>query len=288
MERLPGQAGDLPRYRVNRIDTVGFTNLPIAAGMLSPINNRAKAPATPAAPPQRPAPKPVVRVDARMQVGVRVFNRIVEIVRNRTGLPHDRAFNSVLQSNRDLLTGTYSGPECTGSLQRLLNRAAPAMPQCGPVAVVERTVKKIDRVADKFFPLLNREPSALKWNAVERAVSALEKHSIPGKLLNQAARVPFGVSPQDWKSANTGAGAVLDFIETEETKDESGDIGHTERFQNQTPAMKFAMFQGLVEQLRADGLTVQQAFDKIKETQPVFWANAILSYESSVKNDPST
>ena len=210
--------------------------------------------------------------------GARTFNSIVAMVRSRTGLDYSKAFNRVLADNADLMRTDLTGSDLTAPFLRLLNRTATAT-GLGEMASVELASGKIKKLANRFFPSIANAPIALQWDLLWRAAEQLEKCGVAQKLFNRAAR--SDVSKTDWKAANVIAPDALLFLEDDVAKVESGDVGHRKPFQQMYPARKWGCFRNAIDGLMNDeGLSVSDAFSRLKETQPVFWAYSILSFES--------
>ena len=207
--------------------------------------------------------------------GVMVFNSIVTALRNRTGLEYSRAFNVVLAANADLLRGSLDATNHTTPLFRLTNRTATATGlRAG--ASWELTVEKVTRLTNRFFLLLLNAPTSLQWDVLCRTAEGLEECGVARRLFNRANDTQ--ISATDSKSANARAGEALAFLEAQEVK--KVDFGATEKFQSWTPKQKWLGFRGQIERLmKDDGLSLQAAFAKLKETQPIFWTQAMLSFE---------
>ena len=207
--------------------------------------------------------------------GASVFNAIVAIVHNRTGLDYSAAFNTVLADNADLMRASLDGPDHTGPFLRLLNRTESAT-GLGAVASSELAVGKVARLTSRFFPSLIGAPTALQWDVLSRAAAVLEKRGIPSRLYNRAGGVD--VSKADWKTANNRADGILAILEDQEAK--SGDIGALESFQKMSPFYKWGTFKGQIVRLMKDeSLSLSDAFARLKETQPIFWTHAMLSFQ---------
>jgi hypothetical protein len=207
--------------------------------------------------------------------GASVFNAIVAIVHNRTGLDYSAAFNNVLADNADLMRASLDGPNHTGPLDRLLNRTESAT-GLGAVASSELAVGKVARLTSRFFPSLVGSPTALQWDVLSRAASQLEKCGIPLRLFNRVSGAD--VRKPDWKTANDRAGDILAILEDQESK--SGDIGALESFQKMSPFYKWGTFKGQIDRLMKDeSLSLSDAFARLKEKQPIFWTQAMLSFE---------
>lgn len=158
----------------------------------------------------------------------------------------------------------------------LHNRRAEAVYDSGIVGKTELMVDQINKLTNRFLPSLSSVPAALQWDILSRAASQLEKCGIPQKLFNRASGLD--VSKADWKAANDRAGAVLTFLEDREEK--SDDFGVSDKFQRFVPIQKWRSFRGQIERLMKDeGLSVSEAFAKLKETQPIFWTHAMLAFQ---------
>jgi hypothetical protein len=207
--------------------------------------------------------------------GAMVFNAIVALVRNRTGLDYHTAFNKVLANNADLMRESLDGTNHTGPLHRLLNRMESAT-GLSPVASTELAVDKIADLSSQFFPALSNATTSLQWDVLSRAALQLEHYGIPRRLYNRASG--SDVSRADWNAANLRAGDVLTFLEDYEKK--SDDFGNLPDFKNAGAGQKWRTFKNQIDRLVNDeGLTVADAFTKLKETQPIFWTHALLSFK---------
>lgn len=207
--------------------------------------------------------------------GSHIFGTIVDIVRKRTGLDYTTVFNRVLKDNRDLLGDSLDATNHTQPLTRLLNRAG-QVSGLNPVDTTNLISEKISRLTNRFCPSLSKSPTALQWDILSRAVTQLENCDLPLKLYNRTSDPE--ISEQDWKTANGNADAVLEFLDRHEEK--SQDAGHNPKWQKLSPRSKFWSFKNQVDRLMSEnGLSRSQAFDKLKEEQPVFWAHAMLSFE---------
>ena len=207
--------------------------------------------------------------------GATVFGCIVTIVRNRTGMDYSRAFNVVLADNRGFLRGPLDATAHTGPLLCLVNRArsATGLTISGST---ELAANEVGKLTNQFFPALSNSPTALQWDVLWRTASALEKCGVAQKLFNRTSSAD--VSKAAWKAANDRAGAALTFLEDREEK--SDDAGAGEKFQRMPPQQKWRTFKNEVDRLmREEGLSVADAFAKLKETQPIFWTHAMLSFE---------
>lgn len=215
--------------------------------------------------------------DLTNHVGSRAFNAIVGLIRNRTGWDFNRTFNAVLKENRDLLDCDFSPTDHIRPFNRLLNRAQAAT-GLGACATTDAMATKVNRMANAAFPALCDVPVALKWDVCQRAAAQLEKRGVGQKLRNRTDGNHPGLNDADWNAANKRGAEVLDFLETEE--DDSADYGKNPKFEKMTDRSKTWCFVHAMERLMADeGLSREAAFNKLKETQPVFWTGAILAFD---------
>jgi hypothetical protein len=211
--------------------------------------------------------------------GGRVFSAIVTVLRNRTGMDYSRAFNLVLADNRDLLRESLDGTNHTRPLLRLLNRTEMAT-GLRAVASTELAVDKVTKLTNRFFPSLSNAPTALQWDVLCRTALQLEKCGIAQRIFNRADIVEL--SNADWKAANDRADGVFSLLETQASQ--STDRGTKPFFQKAfeaaNPERLQGMFKGAIKQLmNSEGLNLRQAFDHLKEAEPIFWTHAMLSFE---------
>jgi hypothetical protein len=206
--------------------------------------------------------------------GGAVFNAIVTVLRNRTGMDYTAAFNKVLADNADLIRKPLDATNHTGPLLRLLNRTQSATGRSATDST-ELATDKVAKLTNRFFPALNAAPTALQWDVLSRAAAQLEKCGIPSKIYNRASNAD--VSPKDLKSANDCEADVLSFLEKQE---DDSDLGNHGSFQNLSSGGKFAVFQRNIKRLMSEkGISLQEAFNELKETQPIFWVHSILSFQ---------
>jgi hypothetical protein len=114
-----------------------------------------------------------------------------------------------------------------------------------------------------------------------RAALMLEKSGVPERLLNRISGKDNGVSSADWKAACSQADDVLKLIETD-TKgpNEPVNVGKRFRAAGYGPGAFSQALRNMVARLMEEQkISSRQAFDQIKETQPLFWTLAILDYE---------
>jgi hypothetical protein len=199
--------------------------------------------------------------------GYDVFNSIVAILHNRSGMDYTKAFNLVLKSNKGLLQkpGNLSGGD---HLTRLFNRTAPS------IEGTEKTTDEIAALAKRFAPQLLSAPTMNQWEALHGAALELDRAGVAG-LFNRAAPNE-AISESDWKRANSCAGDVLKAFESDAVL--ALDIGT--RFMNAPAGMIRRTFANLVESFMAEkSLSRAKAFEQIKETHPIFWTLAMLAWE---------
>ena len=216
-------------------------------------------------------PVPLPPLTARP--GVDAFNTIVALVRNRTGLQYTETFNRVLRCDADLMRESALQPG-VANFSKILNRTG--LPLADNLECV---VNKVSRIASEFVPAFLNYPVALQWDVIWRTALQLEQAGIPEKLYNRRATDPE-VAPADWKNANACADYVFSLL----SDSESNPIDRGNLPQFQSPSVNTAMVRGVfrsaIQRSMADaGLTLRQAFDKLKEDEPIFWTLAMLSYE---------
>jgi hypothetical protein len=212
------------------------------------------------------------------QRGMAMFSVIVAMVHNRTGGDYTRVFNSVLRENRDLMTGRYDNMDAAQSFGRLLNRVE-SRSGLSPIAVTERCSDEIAALTNRFAPQFMRMPTAFQWEVLSRAAKQLEIAGLPVKMFNRA---PQNVSDSDWNAANNQADGVLDFL-VHRTETIPNDVGEGLKAKGAGARQIWLTFYAQVKRLMTDnGLSCQQAFEKLKEEQPLFWTMALLSFEKGV------
>jgi hypothetical protein len=208
-------------------------------------------------------------------VGRAVFNAIVAIVRNRTGWNFQKVFNNVLAENADLMRESLDATNHTQPLLRLFNRTQSAT-GLSAVASTELAAEKVAKLTNRFFPSLNRVPTALQWDVLLRAAFQLEKCDIPQRLFNRTGDPE--VSKADWKTANDRAEDVFSLLNAGATQP----LDRGLMLMRQLPPKQMGTaFRSAIRMLMEDDkkLTLRQAFDRLKETEPIFWTHAMLSFE---------
>jgi hypothetical protein len=196
-----------------------------------------------------------------------VFNSIVALLRNRTGMDYTSAFNRVSESNAKLFEkpGNLFGGD---HLTRLFNRTAPS------IEGIEKTTDEIAALAKRFAPQLLSTPTMNQWQVLYGAALELERAGIATRIFNRAPSDL--VSAEDWKRANGCAGDVLNFLETK--AEQSLDCG--QRFLDATDRSIMTAFGSLIRSNMAEeSLTRAQAFEKIKQDHPLMWTLAMLAWE---------
>jgi hypothetical protein len=204
-----------------------------------------------------------------------IFQTMVGMVQNRLGSDYTGAYRAVYKYNADMLEKPSAELATNAqSFTRLLNRATSVIGS--GVAATNNVTRKVNRLTQTFFPVLHSLPSALQWDVISRTVDTLENCGYVARIENRSdART---VSSADWKAANQQHQDVIDLLETKE--DESKDFGTHPHFIKSTPERKTQMLMGKVKDLMTnEGLSREDAFQKIKETEPIFWAHSILSFD---------
>lgn len=203
--------------------------------------------------------------------GSDVFQAVVAIVRNRAGGDYHFNFNRVRTANADLLEPSYDNLDTARNFGRLVNRVEDrsGLP---PVESTERSAEDVAALCRRFAPPFASATTAMKWDVIWRAAEVLDRAGVPDHLLNRAD----GVSASDWKAATGRAEDVLAFLDSEATSPvDRGPI------LEQAPASQIrgVFRRALDRQRREQGLNRRQAFDWLKENEPVFWALSLLSFE---------
>jgi len=207
--------------------------------------------------------------------GGAVFNAIVAIVRNRTGWNYQTVFNKVLADNADLMGASIDATEHGAPFFQLLNRTQSAT-GLSATASIYRAEGKIAKLTNRFFPSLRSAPTCWQWDVLQRTALLLEKCGIPQRIFNRTGDPE--VSTADWKAANDRAEGVFSLLNAEATQP----LDRGPMLMRQLPPKHMgAAFRSAIRMLMEDdkGLTQRQAFDRLKETEPIFWTHAMLSFE---------
>jgi hypothetical protein len=207
--------------------------------------------------------------------GVAVFNAILAIVRNRTGWNYHAAFNKVLADNADLMRPSIDATEHTAPFFKLLNRTQSAT-GLSATASSDRAEGKIAKVANQFFPSLRGAPTCLQWDVLERTALLLEKCGIANRIYDRTGNAT--ASNADWKDANNRAEDVYSLLDAEATQP----VDRGPHLMQQLPPKRMVVaFRSAIRMLMEDDktLTLRQAFDRLKDTEPIFWTHAMLSFE---------
>ena len=206
--------------------------------------------------------------------GGAVFNAIVAIVRRRTGLDYSTAFNKVLKDNPDLMGASIDATEHGVPFFHLLNRTQAAT-GLSATASTYRAEGKIAKLTNRFFPSLHSAPTCWQWDVLQRTALLLEKCGIPERIYNRTGDPE--VSAADWKAATARAEDVYSLLNVEATQPIDRGLS---RMQSTPRSMRTAFRSAIRMFMEADKtLTLRQAFDRLKETEPIFWTHAMLSFE---------
>jgi hypothetical protein len=209
------------------------------------------------------------------RAGSAVFNAIVDSVRKATGWAFPICFNRVLADNADLMRDRLDATLHTPPLLRLFNRTKVAT-GLDEVASAQLATDKVSKLTSRFFPSLSGAPTALQWDILWRTALLREKCGIVVRLYNRSSDT--GVSKADWKAANARADDFLSLLDDQAAA--SKDFGTHAVFQNWGPENKLRCFKIQIDRLMKDeGLSRHEAFEKLRDTQPVFWAASLLSFE---------
>lgn len=240
------------------------------------ITNRTRQSAVVSPAATRPLPPAARQTPAPVFAGDTVFQAIVSVVRNRTGMDYSTAFSKVGAENADLFQRkTIDATSHTAPFHRLLNRTQSGT-GLGACASTELAAENVSRLTKQFFPALAAAPVAMQWDVITRAATTLEKFGVPYRMLNRTSTPT--VQPANWKAANARASTVLGALELREMK--YTDIGLCDNYQNMHPSQKTGCFKSQIDRLmHEEGLTVAAAFERLKETHPIFWADSILTFD---------
>jgi hypothetical protein len=198
-----------------------------------------------------------------------IFQCIVALVRNRTGADYHRAFNEARAKNAQLLERA-DDVLSVSSFHRLLNRSEKAT-GLAPSSCIEKSVAEIQALTNRFFPTLAFQPTVNQWEALWRSAVQLEDWACR-KLSNRAD----GVSASDWKAANACASDVYSLLETKE----GAPVDRGPLLANAQPAQVRGLFTRAIRRLMDEQqLNFRQAFDKLKEDEPIFWTLAVLAID---------
>lgn len=268
------------KARILRIDTVGFTNQANGKELLTPITNRRTQTAAAAVSPRaQPA-----------DLGKSIFEAAVTIVCNRLRYDfrgYDMGHALVSTRNRDLFEKPYDTLDTALRFGRLTNRIQNRA-GLSEMAATNRSAADAAALTKRFAPALSSAPAARQWDVLSRAVDSLEQANVPDRLCNRtvstervrATSMPSDpadeVSKSDWKAANGRADEVFALLDR--AANQSADRG---RVLETAPAVQIrGLFRRQIEELmNKSGLNRRQAFDRLKETEPIFWTLAMLSFE---------
>jgi hypothetical protein len=206
--------------------------------------------------------------------GVAVFNAILAIVRNRTGLNYNAGFNKVLADNADLMRPSIDATEHTAPFLKLLNRTQSAT-GLSAMASINRAEEKIAKVTNRFFPSLRGAPTCLQWDVLERTALLLEKCGIANRIYDRTGNAE--ASESDRTEANDQAEDVYSKLNAEATQP----VDRGPKLMMQLPPKHIgAAFRSAIRMLMENDkeLTLRQAFDQLKEREPIFWVHSILNF----------
>jgi len=216
---------------------------------------------------------PISFPSRRGHVGSSVFQAVVVILRNRTGLAFTNAFNRVSQANADLNHHDYDRSATTRNFGRLItriqNRAG-----LSAVASTERSADDVAALTKRFAPTFVGDPTATQWDVLWRTAEALDNAGVAVRLFNRAT--PDDISQGDWKTANDRAADVFALLDSETSR--PGDRGLL--IENAPPEqIRYGFRRAINNLMGSRGLDRRQAFDRLKEEEPIFWTLSILSFE---------
>lgn len=214
------------------------------------------------------------------QVGVDVHQAVVALVRNRGGGDYTAVYNRVREHHGDLMKPGYDNLSSSFGFTRLLNRVE-SKTGLSIVAAIEMSADQVTVLTNRFARPLATLPTAIQWDCLWRAADVLEKQGVPARLLNRDG--PDEVGKRDWKNAVTAAGDVFAMLSDEAIKP----VDRGSLLENARACQLRGVFRSAITQLmgpsvdpkRPGNLSRSQAFDWLKEKEPIFWCAAMLSFE---------
>jgi len=209
------------------------------------------------------------------RAGGAVFNAIVSIVRNRTGLDYATIFNKVLRDNADLFGSSLDATERGEPLFRLLNRVQSATGKSA-TASTDWAADKVASLTKRYFPSLINAPTALQYDVLERAALQLEKCGIANRIYDRTGNAE--ASKADRTEANDRAEDVYSMLNAEATQS----VDRGPKLMMQLPPKHIGTaFRSAIRMLMENNkeLTLRQAFDQLKEDEPIFWVHSILNFK---------
>lgn len=188
---------------------------------------------------------------------------IANRIKRETGCSFDLAWNQVQLSQPALFN-------------RMAAQPAPRVPQTAIAVLTNREQHAIRFAADRLQTIATnraraaRIPFDIAWQQVCRDFPDVNAKA-HGRVFNRAQIE--GVSESDWKAANSRADKVYSMLEDEAT---SG----VDRGTFVTDAQLRGVFKRAIDRaMRDENMTRREAFDQIKEAEPIFWARAMLDFE---------
>jgi hypothetical protein len=237
--------------------------------------------------------------------GTDVFNSVVAIFCNRMGCDFNTGYNKVGASNGDLKSDSYSNLTTASHLDRLFNRIEKQTGLSG-LRPIQLAADGVGLLTNRFFPALASLPTSRQWDICWRAALMLEKEGAPERLMKnrsatrtgsgsskttatptnekglspidwEAARV-LAVSAAEWKDASSRAGDVFNALDEELALKEIAWADFSKSVEGYSPDKLWYVFRSAVEIIMNEQkLPLRQAFDQLKERQPLFWARCMLS-----------
>lgn len=294
LQKIPGQtSAGLPCYRVMKIETVGFTNQANGKELLTPITNRGDG------------------VHASVTSAQDESNELLALateIKNREGCTFDKAFNQALASRsvvvnrpavRPASAATAATAPMAGAEFAELVKVVMGTTGCDFNEAFDRVKRAQNRIRnsqgkDRIF---QNAPAAaastLRGLAGELTAKGMKfdqawgtvcnRHPAIVRMANRRANDPE-VDPADWKDANKCASDVLAQLGDELT--EPMDRGTLSQFQHPgAPAgmIRDAFRTTIQRMMTDDGLTLQEASDKLKADEPIFWTLAMLTLREKLE-----
>jgi phage I-like protein len=254
-EVLGTESDGVKRVRPLRLDGLTLTNMPNNRGM-KPITNSSRERVLST---QRHIPQ-----DAHLQAGAQ-FGRIVNRIQKESGCTFDSAWNRARELEPTLFAAMGSNRKqsmATGAKQTdtFKNRE---------IQSAADRIKRLTQAACQAYGISFSEA----WDTIRKQLpDTFSKMS--GQIQNRGEGAPETVTESDWKSAQKKASDVMERMQSDLT--DPVDRGTTVVNDD---ALR-GTFQRYFLRLQNDeGMTPQQAFDHIKDTEPVFWTRVVNDYD---------
>jgi hypothetical protein len=189
---------------------------------------------------------------APVAIGANAFSALVNRTKTELGVSFDKAWN-LCRDLHPTVFAAVSGP--------ITNRHAP---------LAADALARQSRALVETYALANSVSQADAFSSLSRSES--------GRILNRAAK-PADVDPGEWSEALHRAPDVL--AEIEDAANYTPDRGRTMLFRgNWNTCIADVFLQSVKGLMLSNGWTAKQAFDHIRETEPVLCGAGVMNYRS--------